>query len=187
MKGGKVVENQELNVQLEKFRNGSEEAFREIYEELKTPVYTIIYRILYDRLMAEDVMQEVFLKISQTPPPSKVKKSRAWIFQVSRNLAIDYKRKERETKLLSEETEATSFSLENTVNTRVDVESALKVLPEEEREIVTLRLNAELKFKDIAELLKTPLGTVLWRYRKAISQMQKELTGRENETDEQTD
>lgn len=171
------MDNNELNVQLEKYRRGNEEAFRIIYEQLKTPVYTIIYRVLYDQAMAEDVMQAVFLKISQTPPPSKVKKSRAWIFQVSRNLAIDYKRKIKETEYLSEETESTPFSLEKSVSTRVDIESALKELNENEREIVTLHLNAELKFKDIARIMDEPLGTVLWRYRKAITEMQKVLSG----------
>lgn len=179
MEGGKVLDNQALTDQLEKFRQGDQEAFRKIYTELKTPVYTIIYRILYDKILSEDVVQEIFLKLSQTPPPPKVKKPRAWIFQMSRNLAIDYKRKTRETTTFIEETQTANVAIEDSVSTRVDVEKALQHLSESEREIVTLRLNAELKFKDIAELTETPLGTVLWKYRQSIKQLRTLLAGKD--------
>lgn len=179
MEGGNVLDNQELIDQLERFRKGNQEAFQAIYNELKTPIYTIIYRILYDRILVEDVMQEIFLKISQTPPPSNVKKPRAWIFQMSRNLAIDYKRKIKETAPYIEETQSANVMIEQSVSTRIDVEKALQHLSDSEREIVTLRLNAELKFKDIAELTDTPLGTVLWKYRQSIKQLRTLLAGKD--------
>jgi RNA polymerase sigma-70 factor (ECF subfamily) len=175
------VNNEELTEQLNRFRKGEEAAFREIYEELKIPVYTITYRILYDRILSEDVMQEIFLKLSQTPPPTSVKKPRAWIFKMTRNLAIDYKRKIRDNSVLSEELEESGEALEPTIHTRIDLEQAMQRLKENEREIISLRLNAELKFKDIAEILQMPLGTVLWRYQQSIGKLRILLSERVNE------
>lgn len=177
MKGGLLVNNHDLRLKLEEFQNGNKDAFFIIYEELKTPIYTIIYRILYDPKMSEDVMQDIFLRIFETPPLPHIEKHRAWIFQMARNLALDCKRKVRENKELSDEMETSESLLENVVATRVDIESALRHLSLEDREIVTLRLNAALKFREIAEVVNKPLGTTLWRYQKAIGTLRLFLTG----------
>lgn len=173
------MNNDELNVQLKKFREGKDEAFHEIYHELKKPIYTIIYRVLYDKALAEDVMQELFLKLSQTPPTSKVDKPRAWIFKMAHNLAIDHKRKVRNNHLIIEEIEDANITLEHKVSTRIDVEKAIQQLNASEREIITLRLNAELKFKDIAHITNMPLGTVLWKYRQSIEKLRTFLAGKD--------
>lgn len=171
------MNNHDLRLKLEEFQSGNKDAFFIIYEELKTPIYTIIYRILYDAKMSEDVMQDIFLRIFETPPLPHIEKPRAWVFQMARNLAIDCKRKLRETQDLSDEIETSESLLENVVATRVDVETALRHLSLEDREIVTLHLNAELKFREIAEVINKPLGTTLWRYQKAIGKLRLFLTG----------
>lgn len=173
------MNNHVLKELLEEFRNGDLDAFTKIYTELKVPVYTIIYRILYNHMVTEDVIQEIFLKIYNTPPSKNIDNPRAWIFQMSRNLAIDYKRKIRNSEPLSYKIEAKNSSLENSISTRLDIESALKLLDAEDREIVTLRINGDLKFREIGEITKIPLGTVLWRYRKAIDKLRVLLSGGE--------
>jgi RNA polymerase sigma-70 factor (ECF subfamily) len=67
--------------------------------------------------------------------------------------------------------------MEDTVIERTDVETAIHRLTREEREIVTLHLNAGLKFREIAEIIESPLGTVLWKYKKAIGAMRNYLNG----------
>ena len=54
---------------------------------------------------------------------------------------------------------------------RLDVERALSALSAEENQIVTLRVNAGLKFREIAAMLDLPLGTALWKYRRAIGKL----------------
>ena len=166
-----------MKLLLNEFENGDIDAFLKIYEELKIPVYTIIYRILYDHMMSEDVMQDIFLRIFKTPPSPHIKKPRAWIFQMARNLAIDCKRKIRESEPLSHKTDSNDYSLETIVSTRMDIELAIKQLSIEDREIVTLHLNGGLKFREIAELTNKPLGTVLWRYQKSINKLRVILSG----------
>lgn len=172
------MNNKELIDQLILFRKGNEEAFNTIYKELRIPVYTIAYRITYDIPLSEDIVQEIFFKLSQTLPPPNVLKPRAWIFKMARNLALDCKRKYRDNIEFHEESTPHTHSVEKDSAIRVDVEKAINQLDSHEREIVTLRLNAEMKFKDIAELIDQPLGTVLWRYRKAIKKVKESLEGR---------
>jgi RNA polymerase sigma-70 factor (ECF subfamily) len=60
---------------------------------------------------------------------------------------------------------------------RMDIEDSMKSLPAQECQIVTLHVIGELKFREISEMMSIPLGTVLWKYQKAISKLQKTITG----------
>lgn len=155
---------------------GDKAVFEELYHELKTPVYTIIFRVLYDRALAEDVMQEVFLRLFRSPPDSQVRNPRAYIFQMARNLAVDSKRKPVQA-ALSDEMEISGPSIEEAIVSRLGMEKALGTLSMDDREIVTLRINAGLKFREIASILGIPLGTALWKYQKAIGQLRSKLSG----------
>lgn len=144
-------------------------AFEEIYEELKVPVFTIVFRITKDRMLAEDVLQETFLKLYRSPPGADVKNPRAYLFQSARNLAIDSIRSRREAVGLEEAWEWAAPETDPAL--RVDVERALAQLAEEESQIISLHVSAELKFREIAEAMGMPLGTVLWKYRKGIRKL----------------
>lgn len=170
------MHNKLLKKQLDLFHQGDQDAFMKIYDALKTPVYTIIYRILYDHMLAEDVMQDVFLRLYKNASSLHIKNPRAWIFQMARNLAIDYMRKRKDHSSLSAATKQEHNTLEHTVSTKLDIESALQQLPSTDREMVTLHLNGDLKFHEIAKLMDKPLGTVLWRYQKSIRTLRHTLS-----------
>ena len=160
----------ELCAKLEAVRGGDMTAFEEIYSELKTPVMTVAMRITGDRHAAEDVLQEVFVKLYQSPPDSRIKKPRAYIFRMARNLAIDGVREQQPLSL--DDYEDTLQSNEGDAAERLDIEAAMLSLPIEQRQVVSLHLNGGLKFREIAQIAETPLGTVLWRYRQAIKRLQ---------------
>ena len=160
----------ELCAKLDKVRNGDMTAFEEIYCELKTPVMTVAMRITGDRSAAEDVLQEVFIKLYQSPPDPQIKKPRAYIFRMARNLAIDGIRGQQPLSL--DDYEDTLQSNDGDAAERLDIEAAMMSLPLEQRQTVSLHLNGGLKFREIAGITDTPLGTVLWRYRKAIKRLQ---------------
>lgn len=169
------MNNSQLQQCFAQIRNGDQEAFSALYHDMKEPVFTVICRITADRDAAEDVMQELFVKL-YCAPPSDVQNLRAWIFKAARNLAIDYMRKPKIHEL-PEEIQAESVPFEDSVGLRLDIERALQQLKEEERELVTLHLNADLKFREIAEITNVPLGTVLWRYQKAILRLKNNFSG----------
>jgi len=54
---------------------------------------------------------------------------------------------------------------------------AMKTLPLQECQIVSLRINGELKFREIADMMEIPLGTVLWKYQRAIGRLRSILSG----------
>ncbi len=156
--------------------SGDKTVFDEVYREFKVPIFTVIYRITRDRMLAEDVLHDVFVKLYKAPPSSQIKNPRAWLFRMARNLAIDSVRKPGSS-ALPEDMADNRAPMEDTVIDAADVETALRRLTREESEIVSLHLNAGLKFREIAEITNTPLGTVLWRYRKAIGALRDHLNG----------
>ena len=148
---------------------GDKSAFTDIYNDIKTPVFTVILRLVQNRAEAEDIMQELFLRLLRHGKDDGIKNPRAYIFMTARNIAIDSLRK----KGFEELSEEIPDSADNEYAScqRMDIESALAKLSIKEREIVSLHLNAGLKFKEIAAIQDIPLGTALFRYNSAIKKL----------------
>ncbi len=166
--------NEEFSRQLVLLRAGSLDALETIYLDLRVPVMTVILRIIRNHDLAEDLTQDVFVKLWQSPPGEEVKHPRAWLFRVAHNLAVDALRRPKSEELPEL---AADDSLEEVVGMRLDVERAMQTLELRDREIVSLHLNAGLRFREIAQTTDTPLGTVLWRYSRAIGQLRAALDG----------
>jgi RNA polymerase sigma-70 factor (ECF subfamily) len=176
VKGDQRVNKDELQLKLVALRNRDRSALEEIYNYLKTPVYTIILRITQDKTLSEDILQEVFIKLYQLPPTPPIKNPRAYIFQMAHNLAVDSVRKLPQFADLD--------SIENIVylptedfSMKMDIDHAMKTLPSQECQIVSLHINGELKFREIADMMDIPLGTVLWKYQRAIGRLRSVLSG----------
>lgn len=163
--------DQQLKTCLEALKNGDKQAFSTIYQELKTPVYTLLVRLTGDRHLAEDLLQEVFLKLYRQPFTAE--KPRAYVFRMARNLAIDALRQKQSCGPL----EDLELSGEADLTAKLDLERAFARLTVEERQLVALHLSAGLTFREIAGIAERPLGTVLWRYRKAIEKLRNTLDG----------
>lgn len=159
----------EIKIKLENAANGDVTAFEELYTDMKKPVMTVIMRIIGNRETSEDILQEVFLKLFSSPP-KEVVKTRAYIFKMAVNLSIDYLRRERQTESLDdyEELLQSPYSYDPV---KIDVERAMAKLPQAEREIITLHINGGLKFREIASALDMPLGTITWKYQKALGKL----------------
>ena len=167
--------NEGIQAKLNAMRNGDKKAFEELYRDLYVPVYTIIFRIIWDKMLSEDILQEVFVKLfllAKLPTQNP----RAYIFQIARNLAIDYVRKQSQHISIDDVSDAVHQSAPD-YSTRMDIDNALKSLQAQECQIVTLHVIGELKFREISELMQIPLGTVLWKYHRAIDKLQKKLSG----------
>ena len=155
--------------------NKDKNAFSIVYNDLKVPVFTVIFRIVNSKEIAEDITQDVFVKLFVSPPDLSVKKLRAWIFTASRNSAIDYLRKNKV--LHNEEITLSAHNVENEVLNRLDIEQAFQTLDTTEREIVTLHLNAGLSFKQIASITQLSLPSTYRRYKKALNKLKVILSG----------
>ena len=170
------MNNEEIIRSLNAIRDGDKRAFEELYMDMQTPIYTIIYRITWDKTISEDILQEVFLKLYLSPPGDSVRNPRAYIFQMARNQAVDNMRRQTQHISFDDIPEIQYHPPEDTL-LRMDIDSALKNLPTQECQIVTLHIIGELKFREISELMEIPISTVIWKYRNAIGKLQKSLSG----------
>ena len=170
------MNNEEVKQNVSAIRGGDKTAFAELYSGLQTPLYTVIFRIIWDKALAEDILQDVFVKVFLSPPGPAVANPRAYIFRMARNLAIDGARKQTRHVSLEEIGDRAGRPAEDAA-WRLDVEGALKKLPPPECQIVTLHVIGELKFREISALMEIPLSTVIWKYQKALSKLQIMITG----------
>ena len=169
------MNNTELACRFNSILSGDKMAFEEIYNDMKTPVYTIIFRITKDESLSEDILQEVFVKLFVSPLEPSIKNPRAYVFQMARNLAINGTKQARHISL--DDISNTMHQPLDDVSQRLDIDDALKALPAQECEIVTLHIIGELTFREISEIMGIPLGTALWKYRQAIGKLQKSISG----------
>ncbi len=156
-------------------REGDMAAFEELFVRYETRLVAYATRYLGSVDLAKDVCQEVFVKLIQKPPRVLICDSIGpWLFRVTRNLAID-KRRRRKFEVHEEETDVPEARDEgdplSSLRDRNDVEVVRRLvqeLPKELREVVELRIDGDVPFKDIARILSIPQGTALWRMHRAV-------------------
>ena len=155
-----------------RLKNGDISALKDIYEELKVPLYTYICRITLSRSVAEDVLHDTFLKLAK-PSDADVKNAIAYIYCIARNTAIDAVRKQKNN---CTDEMPDRYVFENDSDIKMDVESAINSLDDDVRQIITLRISSELTFKDISRILNTSLSSVYRKYVKGISELKQKLS-----------
>ncbi len=143
----------------------------ELVEQYHRDVFHMAYRLTRNRADAEDITQEVFLKalrsISSLKKAASVK---AWLFKIAVNLSIDRWRKVRvlpEMPLPSFETHGPAASLEHK-ELQERLEQAIMELHDKQRATLVLRIFHQLSFREIAEVMGSPIGTVKANYHHAI-------------------
>ena len=166
----------ELSGKLQALKNGDKDAFEEIYNEISTTAYTVAYRITGDRCLAEDIIQEFFVRLYRKPPEKPLEKPRAYLMKTVHNLTLDKLEKQH---ISIDECENMLSADEDNTDARIDLQTALQKLSDEERQLVVLHLNGGFKFREIAAMMKIPVGTALWRYRTAIVRLRNILNGGE--------
>lgn len=151
-------------------------AFEQLYILSKSAVYGFAMSILKSTQSAEDVMQEAYIRIHGAAGGYRPQgKPMAWILTITRNLAL-MKLRERQAERFEEwkagpqPADFTEKSLD-----RMALEAAVSVLSDEERQIVILHAITGLKHRELAELLDMPLPTVLSKYRRALSKLEKSM------------
>ena len=154
---------------------GDKQGLRKIYEAYISYIYTIVYGILGNKENAEDVASEFFIKLWEKAEYYKAGRGhRGYLATMARNMAIDYLRKYKKEELTDEVQEMGSAeSIEDEVIGELALEDALKHLKPEEKQIVDMKVLGGLTFKEIAEILSKPIGTVTWKYQNAIKKLRR--------------
>ena len=162
---------------LRAFRNGDAGAFTELVNLHQAALLRHARALLGPGSVYEDVVQEVFLKLAQSPPEIPAEADGdprlervhllSWLHKVTRNCCMDVvraeaRRKRREQDVASGEAAEGGLRLVEENDTRAAVERELGKLPVEQREVLVLRLLGERSYKEIAEITGRPIGTVGW-------------------------
>lgn len=172
------TENNQLTIWIRNMKT-SREAFEALYNEMGRPMYTVACRILKNRADAEDIVQDVFLKLLKRDDGEAIDNVRAYILQTVRNEALMLLRKRSKEELrgeIPEDVPEGETETENAEN-RTAVLGALSALEPTERDIFTLHVNGELGFEEIAGMLGMSLSAVYRRYRKAIKKLRSRIGG----------
>ncbi len=175
------------------YLDGNEKAFEELLTRHKAKIYTQIYLFVKDTALAEDIFQEVFIKIIDTLRKGKYNhegKFLQWALRISYNMCVDYfRRNKRRPKVSQTETfdifdvlKSDDDNAEQSImksQTHQKIRKLVDALPPEQREVVILRHYADMSFKEISQLTRVSINTALGRMRYALINIRKMIEERE--------
>lgn len=154
---------------------GDRDGLKEVYEEYVSYIYGIVRALLHNKEEAEDITSDFFIRLwekSDTYKPGGGHKG--WMATIARNMAVDYIRKHKREEFSETVSEKESDeNIEQQVLADISINEALATLKESERKVVHLKIMGELTFKEIAEILEQPMGTVTWHYNQAIKKLRR--------------
>lgn len=171
--------------------NGEEKAFETLLLRHKDKVFRFIYLKVRDRDLAEDLFQDVFIKIINTLKAglyNEEGKFLPWAMRIAHNLVIDYFRKANKVRMISESSsQRDDYNIFHTLKledkniqdeiSKEELETQvikfIEHLPESQRDILKMRIFKEMSFKDIAEEEDISINTALGRMRYALINLRK--------------
>jgi RNA polymerase sigma-70 factor (ECF subfamily) len=163
---------------LRKAQRGDERAFSLIVRAYEVPVFNYVLRLVGDRALAEDLTQEVFIRVFQGLPKFSLRsKFTTWLFQVTKNRVLDELRaSERRPRALVAIDDAPPLEVVDAPLEQVETIDALWVavdrLNPDLKMALLLRDVVGLSYNEIADSLETTLATVKWRIFKAREEVQ---------------
>lgn len=173
------------------FIQGDDKALEALIYRYKDKIYTSIYMLVKDKYIAEDIFQDAFMKMIRTMRDGRYSeqgKFLPWAMRVAHNLCMDYFRKIRQQVCISlpdgkdiSELIGTAESASHRIETREvnqSIRRLIEELPEEQREVIVLRMYGDLSFKEIADITSVSINTALGRMRYGLINLRKMIQDR---------
>jgi len=166
---------------------GKEEALATLIKRHESKIYGFIYSKVSDRDVSNDIFQDTFIKVIKTLKSNSYNeegKFLPWVMRISHNLVIDYFRKNKKMPLYRETEEFSVFSImtddaltiENQLianQVELDIQKLIEELPEDQKEVLIMRMYKDMSFKEISELTGVSINTSLGRMRYALMNLRK--------------
>jgi len=169
------MNKRELNNLIIEIQSGNEKAFEEFYKITNKSVFTFVYSFVKRKDIAEDLTQDTYIKVKRFIFSYKQNtNASAWLLQIAKNITLDYLKKYKsETNF-----DVSEIDIPSDKNSSPELRLYLhdlmnKYLSEEERQIILLHDVHGYKNREISKFLNIPLGTILWKYNKAIKVLRK--------------
>ena len=167
--------------------NGNERALELLIKRHKLKIYNFIYSKVFDRDTAEDIFQETFIKVIKTLKRgvyNEEGKFLPWVMRIAHNLVIDFFRKNNRIPTFDNSDEFDIFQLIGDGNPTAekamideqvveDLQNLIVQLPDDQKDVLTMRLYKDMSFKEIAESTGVSINTALGRMRYAIINLRK--------------
>jgi RNA polymerase sigma-70 factor (ECF subfamily) len=182
------MKKREDAVLVKDYINGNERALEVLVNRHQLRIFNFIFSKVRDREVTEDIFQDTFIKVINTLKNGKYNeegKFLPWVMRISYNLLIDYFRKnKRIPKFESSKEEFDIFDIlgngeQNIEDSMIkdqivnEVRRLVEELPEDQKEVLIMRLYKDLSFKEIAENTDVSINTALGRMRYAVINLRK--------------
>lgn len=169
------------------YADGDENALAVLIKRHQSKIYGFIYSKVTDRDIADDIFQDTFIKVIKTLKLNAYNeegKFLPWVMRISHNLIVDHFRKNKKMPMYRETEEFSIFSImsdnspnvENRIITdqvESDLKRLIEELPDDQKEVLQMRIYQDLSFKEIADLTGVSINTALGRMRYALMNLRK--------------
>ena len=166
---------------------GDENALSVLINRHQSKIYGFIYSKLSDRDVADDVFQDTFIKVIKTLKSNSYNeegKFLPWVMRIAHNLIVDHYRKNKKMPMLRETEEFSILNIltdsaptiEGLIISEViekDLQKLILELPDDQKEVLMMRIYQDLSFKEISELTGVSINTALGRMRYAVINLRK--------------
>ncbi len=167
--------------------NGNENALSELITRHKQRIYSFIYSKVFDRDVSEDIFQDTFIKVIKTLKKggyNEEGKFLPWVMRIAHNLVIDHFRKNNRMPKFESHDDFNIFSVLSDgdlnmekqmikIQVENDVRRLIQELPEDQKEVLMMRIYREMSFKEISEQTGVSINTALGRMRYALINLRK--------------
>lgn len=171
------------------YLSGDEAAFETLLNRHQQQVYSKILFIVRDSELANDLFQDTFIKVVNTLKSGKYNeegKFLPWVMRIAHNLSIDHFRRSKKMRMMrsteefdvfgslpSDELHAEDRIIQEQIHQ--DVRDLIVLLPEEQQEVVRMRIEREMSFQEIADETGVSINTALGRMRYALINLRKSI------------
>ena len=166
---------------------GNENALSTLIKRHQTKIYGFIYSKIPDRDICDDVFQDTFIKVIKTLKSNSYNeegKFLPWVMRIAHNLIVDHYRKNKKMPMLRETEEFSIFNVlsdnsltieDQLINDLIekDLQKIILQLPEDQKEVLMMRIYQDLSFKEISDITGVSINTALGRMRYAILNLRK--------------
>ncbi|TVZ27793.1 RNA polymerase sigma-70 factor (ECF subfamily) [Gillisia sp. Hel_I_86] len=172
---------------VQEYIQGNENALSTLINRHQQRIYSFIYSKVFDKDISEDVFQDTFIKVINTLKRGKYNeegKFLPWVMRIAHNLVIDHFRKNKRMPKFQNTGDFNIFSVLSDDDLNIekqlikdqiecDVQELIKELPEDQLEVLTMRIYKDMSFKEISESTGVSINTALGRMRYALINLRK--------------
>ena len=169
------------------YLDGNENALGALINRHQHRIYSFIFSKVYNRDLAEDIFQDTFIKVIRTLKRGKYNeegKFLPWVMRIAHNLVIDHFRKNKRMPKFDNSGDFNIFSVlsdgdlnaeKQLIKDQIesDVQELIKELPEDQLEVLTMRIYKDMSFKEISDRTGVSINTALGRMRYALINLRK--------------